>query len=458
VAQSKRTAGEASQKKSVASQKDSSDRAEDRLRIRLQINPHDPVAHKELVALLEKKSAFRAVFTEHANWLKNNPSDSVSLIELVSWAKTALHDPEFAIAQERWVLDHSNRAEDDLTYDRNMGMLAADLDKRGRPQEALKIVDELIRLNPEDETLQADRATPLLHLGRVAEAVQSLRRSLQSDSSSETLHEALADALATSGDLAGAESEYRASLSVYNAKYKRGDTTNALDSLVKGLVKIEASNRAEHALAQTHLKLARVLMRQKKWTDAVKETQAALDADNNELGAYYLRAEIYDAQSDRTAAAKAREAARAAVMELTKHDKASGDIKADPRILFMLGTNDDDANEPSTAFPSEILAILEPRIADLTPMERVILSDAYLDTGRTSDAVRQFDKAISMDSSFDTAVAHGNLGQRLLRVKALPEALPHLQRAYELDPQNMTFMMDYQTAKEAAEAQKRPAR
>ena len=26
-------------------------------------------------------------------------------------------DPEFAIAQERWVLDHSNRAEDDLAYD-----------------------------------------------------------------------------------------------------------------------------------------------------------------------------------------------------------------------------------------------------------------------------------------------------------------------------------------------------
>ncbi len=264
--------------------------------------------------------------------------------------------------------------------------------------------------------------------------------------------------LATSGDLAGAESEYRASLSVYNAKYKRGDTTNSLDSLVKGLVKIEASNHAEHALAQTHLKLARVLMRQKKWTDAVKETQASLGADNNELGAYYLRAEIYDAQSDRTAAAKAREAASAAVMELVKHDKASADIKADPRILFMLGTDNDDANEAATVFPSEILAILEPRIGDLTPMERVILSGAYLDTGRTSDAVRQFDKAISMDSSFDTAVAHGNLGQRLLRAKALPEALPHLQRAYELDPQNMTYMMDYQTAKEAAEAQKRPAR
>jgi tetratricopeptide (TPR) repeat protein len=123
----------------------------------------------------------------------------------------------------------------------------------------------------------------------------------------------------------------------------------------------------------------------------------------------------------------------------------------------MLGTNNDDANEPATVFPSEILAILEPRIADLTPMERVMLSDAYLDTGRTSDAVRQFDKAISTDSSFDTAVAHANIGQRLLRAKALPEALPHLQRAYELDPQNMTYMMDYQTAKVGTEPQKRPA-
>jgi Flp pilus assembly protein TadD len=286
--------------------------------------------------MLEKRGAFRAAVTEQANWLRNNPTDAFSLIELTSYAKTALHDPEYAIAQERWVLDHLKRADDDEQYDRDMDALSADLDKRGRSQEALKMMDELVRLNPDDATLWADRSMPLLHLGRTREAVQSLRKSLELDPSFETIHEALADALVQSGELSAAETEYRAAVSTYNAKYKKGETTNSLDSLVKGLVNVEAAHHAEHSLAQTHLKLARVLMDQKKWGEAVSETQAALDADTNELSAHYLRAQIYDAQGDHESATKSRQAATAAITQLAKSDKGGSEIDIDPRVVFLL--------------------------------------------------------------------------------------------------------------------------
>src|SRR5437870_1122678 len=76
---------------------------EDRLRIRLQFNPHDKRAHEQLIDQLRKKNAFRALAGEDATWIKNNPNDVssyVTLTELVSNAKVALHDPEFAIAQQ----------------------------------------------------------------------------------------------------------------------------------------------------------------------------------------------------------------------------------------------------------------------------------------------------------------------------------------------------------------------
>jgi hypothetical protein len=73
--------------------------SEDSLRIRLQLNPHDAQADQQLVDLLSKKYSFRAIATEDADWLKNNPTDSVALTELISFAETALHDPEYAISQ-----------------------------------------------------------------------------------------------------------------------------------------------------------------------------------------------------------------------------------------------------------------------------------------------------------------------------------------------------------------------
>src|SRR3989442_15101913 len=180
---------------------------EDRLRIRLELRPHDSTAHKQLVELLRKRNAFRALVAEDATWIKNNPDDYFALIELDSYAGD---DPEFAIEQHRSFLTRASREADDLQYDFARARLADHLNKRGRSHEALIILDELIRLNPKDAGLWVDRSAPLLSQGRITEAIQSLRHSIEIDSSSERLHEALADALTKAGDLTGAETEYRA--------------------------------------------------------------------------------------------------------------------------------------------------------------------------------------------------------------------------------------------------------
>jgi tetratricopeptide (TPR) repeat protein len=438
---------------------------EDHLRIRLQVHPQDEAAHKQLVNLLSDKYAFRALVVEDANWIRNNPSDYFALTELVSHAQVDLDDPEFAIAQQRSFLAHTSREADDFQYDVTMSSLAANLNKRGRSQEALTLLDQLVRLNPQDAGLWWGRSVPLISLGRLAEAAQSLHRCLDLDASQEGTHEDLADVLMKSGDAREAEVEYRAALSVYDAKYKKGESTSFLDSLNKGLVKLEAANQEEHSLAETHLKLARVLMLQREWDAALAETRAALDADKTAFGSLYLQAQIYDAAGDHGRAEEARRTASAAIEKLMEKERGrsqAGGIDGDPRLLLLSSELDfsvpavHDSDGLPVLFASEIVMIAEPKVSRLSPMDRFILAEAYFCLGRVQDGKDQSEKAIASDSTFDTAKAHARLGQRLLKSGSLADAVQHLRRAYELDPQNMTYRIDYEAAKQAL-AEKRSA-
>jgi len=431
-------------------------KSEETLRFRLEINPHDETAHKELTEALRKRDAFRALVNTQATWVKNNPTDYVALIELASYSKAALYDPEFAIQQEHAFVDGVKHSADDQSYDLVRSQLASDLTKRGRPEEALDIINDLIQHHPQDVELWADRCDPLTRLGRYSEAIQSLHRALEGSPSSESLHQSLADVLGRTNDLVGAESEYRAALSLYNAKYKKGETNSSMDGMVKGLVDIEAHAHAEHVLADMHLSLATVLMREKRWNDAVAETQAALDADNTGLQAYYVRAEILDAKGDRAAADQARQGASAAVNRLVKKEKPA-DLDIDPRIAFLVNYNED-FQGPSSSFPTEILTILEPRIDKLTPTERMTLAETYLDLGRVHDALQQWEKALSANPKLDTASVHGLFGERLVERNAFREALPQLRRAYELDPQNLTFRLDFENTRRLVQTSATPER
>lgn len=419
---------------------------EDTLRTRLRFHPHDAEAHKQLIKRLEDKYAFRAIVAEDAVWLSNNRTDSWALTELINWSEKALYDPEFAIAQLRLQLSSVSRQDDPEDFDGWSDQLAAKLRKRGRPEEALPLVSELVRLNPKEAGFWADYGDVLSALGQHTEALKAYERSIEIDPSMEASHEGFAQVLAKSGDLARAESEYRATLSVYDAQYKSGEPTDSYHSLMKSMVKIEAASEAEHLLAETRLKLSHILLLEKKYDDAIVLTQAALEADRNEFAALYLRAEIQDAKGDLGEATKTRDTADALIRKEAAHEdlsrKNTKQDFVDPRVLFL---SDSLWNEESgyPAFPAEIVAILEPRVASLSGFERVELATAYFALGRLPDGKEQWEKAINFDAKIDNAVGHANLGEELLKAGAFADALPHFRRAYELDPQNTTFRMDY---------------
>jgi len=218
---------------------------------------------------------------------------------------------------------------------------------------------------------------------------------------------------------------------------------------MRGLVKIEAANHEEAALAETRLKLAHLLLLEKKFDEAVAQTKAALDADQYEFAAFYLRAQIYEAKGNHEEANRVREEADSAVRRQTEKERLSGKGKPeiDPRVLFLSDTLwNGDSGYP--AFPSEIEAILEARSSALSPVEYESLAMAYLSQGKISEAKQQWDKALAADSTVDNATGHSNLGRQLLKAGVIGDALPHLRRAYELDPQNLTYRLDYEMAKE----------
>lgn len=67
------------------------------------------------------------------------------------------------------------------------------------------------------------------------------------------VHEDIAKVLLKTGDLDGAESEYRAAVSVYDAEYKTGEPTDTIHSMLRNLEKIEAKSHTENALAALYL-------------------------------------------------------------------------------------------------------------------------------------------------------------------------------------------------------------
>src|SRR5437899_2575835 len=154
----------------------------------------------------------------------------------------------------RLQLSNVPRQDDAYDFDNWSDQLAAKLRKRGRAEEALPLFSELVRLNPNEAGFWADYGDELSDLNRNEEAAKAFRRAITLDPSMEAFHEAFAEALLKSGDLSGAESEYRASLSLYYAQYKTGEPTDSFHSLMQKMVKVEAKYGGEHALAETRLK------------------------------------------------------------------------------------------------------------------------------------------------------------------------------------------------------------
>jgi len=84
-------------------------------------------------------------------------------------------------------------------------------------------------------------------------AAKAFRRAISLDPSMEVFHEHFAEALRKSGDLSGAETEYRAALSLYDAQYKTGEPTDSFHSFMRSMVKVENNMEQNSSLAKHNL-------------------------------------------------------------------------------------------------------------------------------------------------------------------------------------------------------------
>jgi tetratricopeptide (TPR) repeat protein len=72
------------------------------------------------------------------------------------------------------------------------------------------------------------------------------------------------------------------------------------------------------------------------------------------------------------------------------------------------------------------------------------LGRAYCDVGRALDCRRAAERALNLNSQFHTGQTEHTLACELQASGDATGAAEHFQKAYELDPQNVTYRMDYE--------------
>ncbi len=426
---------------------DDSDR-QMQLRFRLQTNSHDKQAHEDLIKILSAKYAFRQEMEEDGSWLRNNPDDYEAEIQMRSLATAAVNDPEYAINMDHFVLSHANRSDDPKDYDFMNDRLAFTLLDRNYNTEALEILKRATVNSPDDAGVWENLGDALVRTGQSSMAILSYQKSLSLDSNQEGPHEGLANALFKIGKYADAESEINAAISVYNAQYHGTASTDTFHIMMK---KIQDATHREPTLANLHRQLARVYVAEQKFDKAHAEVAAATAANpDDKINFEYLRASIYEVAGQEEKAKATRLQAHNEIQSVLKkesHNAEMDSMLAYPEIMFM--TIEDD--EQTSA--QNIIDFLEPVIptGTLKPMDLISLGLAYCTVGRSVDCKSRTEAGLRVGGKLNNPTSQHNLAQALLKNHDSRGALEHFQEAYERDPQNMTYRMDYEATKRQLE-------
>jgi tetratricopeptide (TPR) repeat protein len=426
---------------------DDSDR-QMRLRFRLQSNPHDRQAHEELIKILSAKYAFRQEMEENGSWLRNNLDDYDAEIQMRSLATTAVNDPEYAINMDHFVLSHANRSDDPKDYDFLSDRLAFALLDRNYNSEAIEMLKKATINSPDDAGVWENLGDALVRIGQFSQAIPSYQNSIRLDSSQEGPHQGLANALFKMRKYAESESEIYAAISVYNAQFHGSASTDTFHIMMK---KMQDATHREPALASLHLQLARVYVAEQKFDKALAEVAAAIAANpDDKINYEYLRAAIYKIAGKEEVAKATRLQAHneiQAEMKKTPRNAEMDAMLAYPETMFM--TIEDD--EQTSA--QNIIDLLEPMIptGTLKPMDLTSLGFAYCTVGRPVDCKIYTEAGLRAGEKLNNPISQHNLALALQKNHDLHGALEHFKEAYERDPQNMTYHMDYDATKRQIE-------
>ncbi|MGO8720262.1 MAG: DUF7017 domain-containing protein [Acidobacteriaceae bacterium] len=410
------------------------------LRFRLQDNPHDKKAHDELIKILSTEYAFRPEMEEDGTWIKNNPEDYETEIEMRSLAIAAVDDPEYAISIDRFILAHANRADDPKDYDFVSDRLAFALLDRNHDAEALDLLTRSTVQSPSDSGVWENLADAQLRTDQAEKALVTYRKAIDLDPTQEFPHEGMAKALFKLGRYSDCEAELNAAISVYNAQY-HGVPTDTFHLMMK---KIEQATHNEPTLADLHVQLARVYVAEEKFDKALAEIGAAAQSNPDDKITYeYLRAVIYDRARQAESAKVARLRASTEVQRELKKEPGSKGMDAEmayPQVLFMSIDGDDEDSA------HEVVNFLEPIASSgsLKPMDLIALGFADCTLGRAAECNRHVEAAFRADRKLNTAKSQHNLAEALVKAHDSGAAYEHFRQAYEFDPQNTTYRLDYE--------------
>jgi tetratricopeptide (TPR) repeat protein len=418
-------------------------------RFRLENNPHDEEAHKGLIELLRAKNAFRAELEEDGAWLKNNPTDWVTEIEMSALAETATDDPEYRFAIVRYILSHTKRDDDDHSYDFAESRLAFALLKRQHVQEALDLLQKQAGEVPNDAGVWENLADALARSNRAEESLAAYKKSIALDTTQYGTHEGLAKAYLALKQYTDAETEYKAAISLYNAQFHTGEPTDSFHLMMK---KIQEATHEERSLSTLYSGLAGVYEDEKNYSAAIVELDNAERATPSDKISYeYKTANIYEESGQLDIANNLRaQAGKEVRSEMNKGPKNAemDEYLAYPEALMFTA---DDGGDPEDVLYSArqtiaFYASLPP--VSLKAMDMLTLGMAYCRVGNANQCRSNVESALRVGAKFDRAQAHHNLAGSLSAIHDLQGALKHFQRAYELDPMNVTYRMDFEAAKE----------
>jgi tetratricopeptide (TPR) repeat protein len=92
----------------------------------------------------------------------------------------------------------------------------------------------------------------------------------------------------------------------------------------------------------------------------------------------------------------------------------------------------------------EAVRILEPMLVGLSRAERLSLGEAYLRMGRLVEGIREIERAFEQDAAFDAPKAHFYAAELFRDTGVAIRARMHYKKAYEMDPQNVTYRIEYE--------------
>jgi tetratricopeptide (TPR) repeat protein len=417
------------------------------LRTELEHDPHNEAAYNELRELVESRGSNHLLLEIVETWIAHNPPDWETMLHLDTTARVGLDDPEEAIREERLYLKRTARSADPQTWDSVESWLARNLMARGYDKEALAHFrhQAAVENRAGDWSELGDVE---LTLGMTQQAIADYRKALRIDAGYRYAHSGLSRAYTMLRDFQHAETEAQAAISI---------ALHELEDKLKAKEHLRIIDGHDTVLSGLHQQFAQVYLTEGKLEKAIEEEDLAQKSDPDSFEAAMVEAMLYDHMGAIDKSKAVIDGVHEKVLELMSQakDLSQENDQDKNKVLskvsrwenvMALGRGGEEFHDDDDAMAPTAIWYLEPqlRAGTLKPLEEMALGRRYCEVGRIDECEKTQVTAMQADPELHTARAEHSLGVAMFKPKGPVAAKEHFRVAYELDPQNLTYRMDYQ--------------